>query len=141
MPIGIFRAWFIFAAIALTASWLALPSVAQAQPFSATAEVPTHSGMHAHAGMHGHAGALVHHVQSMTSTGRDLADCGDGLASNRDNPCCGASMFSCCAPCSLLPAEAETVLEDRAPILVAGNSETADGIPPARLKRPPRLTL
>ena len=111
--------------------------------------MPMHCGMHAHDGMHPRAGTQVHpsgmrvhHVPSMTSIGGDTAaDYGDGLASSGHDGCCGFSMFGCGAPCFLLPAEPETALEDSGRITVAINAEAADGIPAARLKRPPRFAL
>src|SRR5215208_3604966 len=106
MRIAIFRAWFLSPAVALVTLWLALPSVANAQPFAGAA------GMHAH------------YLQGIASFKAD-ADCESGLGSAQADGCC-SSTFGCCAANSLLAAEPEAVLEDGAPVPVAVNSETAD---------------
>jgi hypothetical protein len=149
MRIEKFRAWLLSNATALSALWLAMPIVVQAKAFRSAVEMPMHCAMHAHGGMptrastqvH-HSGMRVHHVPSMTSIGGHTAAAyGDGLASSGDDGCCGFSMFGCCAPCFLLPAEPETALEDSGRIAFGINAEAADGIPAARLKRPPRFAL
>jgi hypothetical protein len=141
MRIGKLRAWFLFAAVALIGLWLAPASAMQGQPPAGASEMPAHGNMHARHGMHVHIGMHAHQGQSVTAIGLDDVDCGDGLASSHHDACCGASMFSCCAPPSLLAAEPVTVLSVGAQISIAVSAETADGNHPTRLKRPPRLSL
>ena len=97
--------------------------------------VPASADAHAMLASPGIAG----HSEIASPIAAMAADCAGGPASLEHGACCGASNFGCCPPCLLVPPESAASLQSGAPVFAENLVETAAGLPPSRLKRPPRL--
>lgn len=121
MKIGSIRAWLLAAIVAAIGLWFVVPS-----------DVDAHL-------LAGAAGLRVEQGQAVTSIASGAVDCAGALDPVAHGACCGTSAFGCCAPCLFVPSEPAASAPGGAQIFAVAFAETAAGLPPARLKRPPRL--
>jgi hypothetical protein len=113
MMIRTFRTLLLATIIGAVGVWAFVPSVAVT---------------HARAGA-----AEMHAAKGQDAT---AADCAGVVA---HGACCAASTVACCASCLLLPTEFAAAAPRGTPVFAAALDGTAAGLPPATLKRPPRL--
>jgi hypothetical protein len=121
MRIGIFRAGLLAAIIAL----VGLISFG----------VPATAGTHA-----GSVQGATHaeHGNHATSAAEAAVDCADEIDLGSHSACCAASPFGCCSASLLIPLEAVATAPVGAPTFATASAEAPSGLPPGRLRKPPR---
>lgn len=121
MRMGIFRAGLLAAIIALIGLLAVAPMVATAHAGPARGTVHTEHGSHA------------------ISAADAAVDCAGGAESRSHSACCATSPFGCCAASLLIPLEPIPSAPGGAPIFALAGSQAPSGLPPGRLRKPPRL--
>ena len=121
MRMGIFRAGVLAAIIALIGLLAVAPMVAQAHASPVRGAVHTEHGSHA------------------ISAADAAVDCADGAESRSHGACCATSPFGCCAASLLIPLEPTAAAPGGAPIFASAGARAPSGLPPGRLRKPPRL--
>ena len=118
---GIFRAGVLAAIIALIGLLAVAPTVAQAHASPVRGAVHTEHGSHA------------------ISTADAAVDCTDETESRSHSACCATSPFGCCAASLLIPLEPIAAAPGGAPTFASAGSQVPSGLPPGRLRKPPRV--
>lgn len=130
-----FRTNLFAAIIGLIGLWVVTPAAAETHPMAGAAGV--------HAGHH--QGQAAHHQGPVESKGMETmtvvaaANLGGYLTPSNHAACCGATSSGCCGPCTALSNEPAAAISNYQQIFVAALVGRAAGIPPDRLRRPPRL--
>jgi hypothetical protein len=120
MTTGNLHAWFLAATLAFLGAWTPTPQAMGAGSHLATS-------------------ASAIYAERLTAAPPTAADY--SISHTAQEACCDLSPLGCCAPCVLLPTEALAPIAGGASTFASALPDSAAGLPPAGLKRPPRFAL